>query len=132
MTDEYIATQKSRHHFDGNTIAMKRKTILVVDDEPDFNMLMQTYFTSNGFEVHVAGNIKEGLRILDEVNPDYIFLDNNLPDGLGWGNIEYILLHHPESKLNLISAYHVPKTSSSSFRILEKPLLLEDLIKLVE
>lgn len=111
---------------------MKRKKILVVDDEADFNLLMQTYFTSNGFEVFVASNIKEGLRMLEEVNPDYIFLDNNLPDGLGWGSIEYILLNYPDSKLNLISAFHVPKTSSSSFRILEKPLLLEDLLKLVE
>jgi DNA-binding NtrC family response regulator len=111
---------------------MKRKTILVVDDEADFNLLMEKYFSSNGYDVHVAGNIKEGLRILDEISPDFIFLDNNLPDGLGWGNIEYILLNHPHSQLNLISAYHVPKTSSSSFRILEKPLALEDLIKLVE
>ena len=108
------------------------KKILVVDDEEDFNLLMQAYFTSNGYEVHVAGSIKEGLRLMDQEHPDYIFLDNNLPDGLGWKSIDHILLNHPNSQLNLISAYHVPKTSSSSFRILEKPLSLEELIKIVE
>lgn len=111
---------------------MKRKKILVIDDEADFTLLMTEYFTNRGFDVHTAGNIREGLRILDEERPEYIFLDNNLPDGLGWGNIEYILVNYPKTQLNLISAYHVPKTSSSSFRILEKPLMLDDLKRLVE
>jgi DNA-binding NtrC family response regulator len=111
---------------------MKRKKILVIDDEADFTMLMQTYFTSNGYEVYLAGNIKEGMRLLDEERPDFIFLDNNLPDGLGWDNIQHIMSNYPKTQLNLISAYHVPKTSTSSFRILEKPLLLEDLMKLVQ
>lgn len=111
---------------------MTPKKILVVDDEADFTLLMTEYFTKRGFEVHTAGNIREGLLLLAEQHPDYIFLDNNLPDGLGWGKIEYILVNYPKAQLNLISAFHVPKTSSSSFRILEKPLLLEDLKKLVE
>jgi DNA-binding NtrC family response regulator len=113
-------------------VYMKRKKILVIDDEADFTLLMTEYFTNRGFEVYTAGNIHEGLRILDEERPEYLFLDNNLPDGLGWGSIEHILVNYPKTQLNLISAYHVPKTSSSSFRILEKPLLLEDLKKLVE
>jgi DNA-binding NtrC family response regulator len=112
--------------------AMKTKKILIVDDEEDFNLLVRTYFSSNGYEVYTAVNIKEGLRILDEEHPDFMFLDNNLPDGLGWGNVEHILMNYPNTQINLISAFHVPKTSSSSFRILEKPLLMEDLIKLVE
>jgi DNA-binding NtrC family response regulator len=111
---------------------MKPKKILVIDDEADFTLLMREYFTAKGYEVYLAGNIKEGLRLLDEEHPDHIFLDNNLPDGLGWGNIEYILLNYPKIQLTLISAYHVPKTSSSTFRILEKPLVLDELRKLVE
>lgn len=111
---------------------MKRKKILVIDDEADFTLLMHTYFTSNGYEVYLAGNIKEGLRLLDEEYPDFIFLDNNLPDGLGWDSMNLIMAKYPNTQLNLISAYHVPKTSASSFRILEKPLHLEDIIKSME
>ncbi len=111
---------------------MKRKKILVIDDEDDFQVLMQRFFTPNGYQVFVAGSIKEGLRILDEEHPDVLFLDNNLPDGLGWENSEFIRANYPEIQLNLISAYHVPKTSTSSFRILEKPILLEELNKFIE
>jgi DNA-binding NtrC family response regulator len=111
---------------------MKRKKILVIDDEEDFKILMRNFFVSSGCQVFMAGSIKEGLRILDQEHPDVMFLDNNLPDGFGWENIEFIRENYPETQLNLISAYNVPKTSSSSFRILEKPLLMDELNKFIE
>lgn len=111
---------------------MKRKKILVIDDEEDFKVLMESFFVSNGYQVFIAGNIKDGLRILDEELPDVIFLDNKLPDGLGWETSEFIRANYPETQLNLISAYNVPKTCTSSFRILEKPILLEELNKFIE
>lgn len=111
---------------------MKYKKILVIDDEEDFQIIMQNFFRLNGHQVFVAGTIKKGLEILDEEQPDVIFLDNNLPDGLGWESSEFIREKYPEVELNLISAYHVPKTSTSSFRILEKPLHFEEMNKLIE
>jgi response regulator of citrate/malate metabolism len=82
--------------------------------------------------VYHAQTLAEGMKLLEQEKPDVIFLDNNLPDGLGWGKTEYILVNYPLSQLNLISAYHVPKTSASSFRILEKPLVLEEINKMFE
>lgn len=111
---------------------MKCKKILVIDDERDFQILMQSFFTPNGHEVFVAGNIKDGLKILEEENPDVIFLDNNLPDGFGWKSAEFIMAKYPEVDLNLISADHLPKTFTSCFRILEKPLHFEEMNKLIE
>ena len=111
---------------------MKRKKILVIDDEKDFLVLMQKFFTTNGHQVFVAETIKEGLLILEEEHPDFIFLDNTLPDGLGWESTEFILKKYPKVELNLISAHHVPKTFTSSFRILEKPVQFDELKKLIE
>ncbi|HEY9009298.1 response regulator [Ohtaekwangia sp.] len=107
------------------------KKILLIDDEQDFGVLMKSFFAPKNYEVYHALTLSDGMRILDEVKPDYIFLDNNLPDGLGWGKTEYILVNHPTAQLNLISAYQVPKTSASSFRILEKPLVMEELNKII-
>jgi DNA-binding response OmpR family regulator len=111
---------------------MKAKKILLIDDERDFGILMKSYFIPKNIEVYHAVTLEEGMRILDEVHPDVIFLDNNLPDGLGWGKTEYILVNHPGAQLNLISAYHVPKTSASTFRILEKPLVMDEINKIFE
>ena len=111
---------------------MKYKKILVIDDEMDFQVLMKSFFTPNGHKVFVAGSIKDGLRILDEEHPDVIFLDNNLPDGLGWESTEFIRKEYPDVDLNLISADHVPKTFASCFRIFEKPIHFEEMRKLIE
>jgi len=109
---------------------MRNKKILIIDDEEDLGILMKHFFTPKKYDVYVARTIAEGMKLLEEQKPDYIFLDNNLPDGLGWGKTEYILVNYPQTKLNLISALDVPKTSASSFRILEKPVLWEELTKM--
>lgn len=111
---------------------MKGKKVLIIDDEVDFGILMRSFFLPKQYEVFVAHTIAEGMRILEEVKPDVIFLDNQLPDGFGWGKAEYILLNHPHSALNLISALDVPVTSASGFRILHKPLQKDDLIRMFQ
>jgi len=109
---------------------MKNKKVLIIDDEEDLGILFRHFFNPKHIDVYVAHTIADGMRLLEEQNPDFLFLDNNLPDGLGWGKTEYILMNYPRTKLNLISALNAPKTSSSTFRILEKPLLLEELTKM--
>jgi DNA-binding response OmpR family regulator len=104
---------------------MKKKKILIIDDEVDFGFLMKNFFSEKNYDVYVALTLRDGLKILKEENPDIVFLDNNLPDGFGWSETANILVEHPRVKLNLISALSVPKTSASSFQILEKPLRLE-------
>jgi len=109
---------------------MKSKKVLIIDDEQDFGLLMKNFFSSKKIDVFVASTIAEGMRLLEQEKPDYIFLDNNLPDGLGWGKTDYILLNYPHVHLNLISAMDVPKTSASAFRILYKPFLHEELVEM--
>lgn len=109
---------------------MKNKKVLIIDDEEDFGMLMKRFFSQKSYDVFVAYTIADGMKLLDEQQPDIIFLDNNLPDGYGWDKTEYILEHYPQTQLNLISALNVPKTSASTFRILEKQMLLKELPKM--
>ncbi|HPH45847.1 MAG TPA: response regulator, partial [Chryseolinea sp.] len=70
---------------------MEEKKILIVDDEKDFGILMKTFFSKKKCKVFLANSIAEGLVMLEKERPDYLFLDNNLPDGLGWGKTEFIL-----------------------------------------
>jgi DNA-binding response OmpR family regulator len=109
---------------------MKAKTVLIIDDEADFGVLMKSFFLPRHFDVYVAHTIAEGMKMLDEVKPDIIFLDNQLPDGYGWGKTEFILANYPQSTLNLISGLDVPATSASGFRILHKPDLRDELVRM--
>jgi DNA-binding NtrC family response regulator len=106
---------------------MTAKKILIVDDEEDFKIIMKSVFEQHGYEVITAENFSDGLQMLELHRPNLLFLDNKLPDGFGWGNLDYIQTHFPDTQVTLISAYDVPKTSSSSFQILEKPITLADL-----
>ena len=116
--------------YDSIHIYMKKRKVLIIDDEEDFGMLMKRFFSQKNYDVYVAYTISDGLKLMDEHVPDIIFLDNNLPDGYGWDKTDYILSTYPQTQLNLISALNVPKTSSSSFRILEKQMLLKELPKM--
>jgi two-component system, OmpR family, response regulator len=41
-----------------------------------------------------------------QINPDLVFLDNNLPDGLGWEISASLLQENPKVEIHLISAYN--------------------------
>ncbi|CAN5375166.1 hypothetical protein BH11BAC2_BH11BAC2_06980 [soil metagenome] len=104
------------------------KKVLLIDDDEDFGMLMKKLLTDENYNFFVAHTLADGLLLLEKEKPDFVFLDNILPDGLGWEKMEYILVHYPNTQLNLLSALSVPKTSASTFRILEKPLTQLELL----
>jgi two-component system OmpR family response regulator len=106
-----------------------RLKVLIVDDEEDLCLLIKTYLSRKNCEVHTANSLGEGLKKLNDWVPDILFLDNNLPDGLGWETAEKILAQHPQIQLHLISAYNPPRIKESIHvtRIWEKPISLRDL-----
>ena len=108
------------------------KSVLIIDDETDFCLLMKNYFVRRNYDVYIFHTLEEGMRNLEKINPDIIFLDNNLPDGLGWEKTEFIRQNFPNTLINLISAYQYDHSYSeklTSVRIWEKPISLSDLNK---
>ena len=61
-----------------------KKRILVVDDEPDFCLIVQGQLEKEGFEVDVAYNGVEGLEKVQENPPDAIVLDVMMPEKDGY------------------------------------------------
>jgi DNA-binding NtrC family response regulator len=111
---------------------MSRKKIVIIDDEEDLCHLMKTYFVELNHDVFLANTLRSGLSLMKEVCPDVLFIDNNLPDGLGWEKMTFLTEEYPACKINLISAYeYLPQdlknSNSSLVKILEKPLSLSTL-----
>jgi len=99
--------------------------VLVIDDERDICSLLDTFLTTNGYDVYTASTLTDGIRMMTETQPDIIFLDNNLPDGLGWDKIDTIQQTLPQCKINLISAYKfIPGSikDNPSINLIEKPI----------
>lgn len=109
---------------------MYKKKALIIDDEVDFCLLLRGYLKEKRFDVTVSHTLKSGLAIFRELKPDVVFLDNNLPDGLGWEQLSQLYNEQPEVKYYLISAFHpilpaVPKTMK--LNMLEKPISFRQL-----
>ncbi|MDP3540527.1 MAG: sigma-54 dependent transcriptional regulator [Azonexus sp.] len=59
---------------------MKKKTLLIVDDDPVFNGLLRRQIESMGFLTLGAGSWAEAQQRLSEIEPSAIILDFKLPD----------------------------------------------------
>ena len=106
--------------------------VLIVDDEIDLCLLLKSYFKRKGLDVAIAYTLATGLDQLKSFEPDLLFLDNNLADGLGWSMVPAIVRSSPNLQIFLISAYHPPLPQlpdGVSVSVIEKPISFADLDK---
>ncbi len=80
-------------------------SVLVVDDEVEICLLLSGILTKQGFDVTCHHTLAEARDSLKEGNYGLLFLDLNLPDGLGFRLIEDARTHNPHMKIIVISAY---------------------------
>lgn len=64
-------------------MAGEKKTILVVDDEPDTRAFLTTLLEDHGFETVTACNGAEARTAVDKCIPDLISLDITMPEKSG-------------------------------------------------
>lgn len=57
----------------------EKKSVLLVDDDPDFVEAVKVIVESGGYDVRVAYDGKEGLEAVKEYKPDIIVLDVMMP-----------------------------------------------------
>ncbi|WP_414516389.1 ATP-binding protein [Nostoc sp. PCC 9305] len=70
--------------------------ILVVDDDADARMLMQTVLQSAGADVLVAASVKEALALLEQQSPALLISDISMPDEDGFTLIRQVRSHTRE------------------------------------
>jgi DNA-binding response OmpR family regulator len=60
------------------------KKILVADDEPNIVAALEFLLQRDGYEVHVARNGDEALKLVEDFNPDLVLLDVMMPVKSGY------------------------------------------------
>ncbi|MEP2772623.1 MAG: response regulator [Fulvivirga sp.] len=78
---------------------------LVVDDEKEICLLLSSMMKKLGFASDHGHSLSEGKSKLTTNEYDIVFLDLNLPDGIGFHLIDTVKGSNPKAKVIIISAY---------------------------
>ena len=73
----------SKDELEGRPEAIAMPSVLIVDDDPDFQAAMAEIVRSEGFEVETAGSLADAHAIFKVRVPDVVLVDLTLPDGNG-------------------------------------------------
>jgi DNA-binding NtrC family response regulator len=111
----------------------KKTRIVIVDDEQDLCFLLSGMLRSQGFEVESFYTLKTGLVGITRIKPDWVIIDNNLPDGLGWECSGKIMETAPHVNIINISANPDSKRTRSGARVhyLIKPIDVNSIVELI-
>jgi DNA-binding NtrC family response regulator len=112
-------------------------TILAIDDEQNICRLIQNEFTLEGYEVSMAYNGKEGLRLFEQKKFDVVILDIKLPQLNGMEVLKRIKQKSAATEVVMITGYGDIQSAVNSLKLgardyLTKPFKLDELLTIVK
>ncbi len=113
--------------------------ILIIDDDPQINHLLQDVLELEGYQVITAQRATEGLHHLETTTIDLVITDVIMPDKEGLETIREMRQRFPQTKILAISGgltrsgvdvLEIAKRLGAN-SVLSKPFGVEDLIQSV-
>lgn len=110
---------------------------LIIDDEVEICFLLSSILRANKWTTCFANSLEEGMELLIAENPQWIFLDNNLPDGKGATFIPLIRQYDPHITIVMITAFDTLDDREDAIRkgahyYLPKPFSRENILSILE
>lgn len=111
-----------------NTIAV------IIEDDCTIVYLLKQILINKDIQSFPANSIKEGLKLIHEHHPDFIFLDNGLPDGCGFEVIPEILHQGSDTQIIAMTARDTFNAKDKALcagasYFLEKPFTIDQVYK---
>ncbi|RKX74887.1 MAG: hypothetical protein DRP87_15845 [Spirochaetes bacterium] len=118
---------------------MAKKKVLIIDDDQDILETTGALLGYEGFEVYSADTVEEGMKMIDEVEPDIILLDIMFPEKKtrGFDAASEIKAKHPHlpilalTAINREYAFDFAKEDIQAEEFINKPVETERLIELI-
>ena len=89
---------------------------LIIDDEKDICYLLGSLLKKRNISSKFVNTLRDAANLLELNDPEVIFLDNHLPDGMGLNFIGYIKRFHPLTKIVMITAYDTIMDKQRAFK----------------
>ncbi len=108
-------------------------SILVVDDEPNYLIILSELLRDEGFEVFTAPNGEEGLAIVQEVDLDLVITDMQMPGMNGLQLLDKIKEQNTHLPVIMITAFAevekaVAAMQAGAYNYLSKPFSNDELL----
>lgn len=99
--------------------AKRKKSILIVEDEPELAEIYHTLLSKSGYKTTVAHNGQEALKLASTHTPDVILLDLRMPvmDGVEFLRQYDLKEKHPEVKVIVFSNYDLQDEIDDAYRL---------------
>lgn len=96
----------------------KKESVLIVEDEFALNEAYQMILRQAGYDVHVAFDGQEALKVTKTIEPDLILLDLRMPhmDGVEFLR-NYELSKHGKVKVIIFSNYDMQKEIDEAYQL---------------
>lgn len=94
--------------------ASAKKRVLIIDDEEELCMLMELVLERRHFAARSIHTLSGSMETIRDLKPDYIFLDNHLPDGLGIDFIRTFINNCPGAKIVMMTAHNEHKLNEKA------------------
>ena len=106
--------------------------VLIIEDNPDFVDFVQAVLELNGYTVTHAASLHAGIRLSNEMPPDLILLDLDLPDGSGLEFFDQVAANVPALAMTANTDADLARhLQALGARYVIKPLAARDLLDLV-
>ena len=114
--------------------------ILIIDDEPHILLMLKKMLEKAGYEIDLASNGNEGLKLFRDSPSDLVITDIIMPEKEGLETIREMKRMRPELKIiamsggGKISAENYLGTAKifGAAKVLEKPFTKEEMVSAAE
>lgn len=83
-------TKQNKFNDDRAQITAQDKTLLVIEDDPNFARVLYNFSHKKGFQCLLTDSGEEGIQLAEQYLPKGIILDLNLPTMSGWEILELL------------------------------------------
>lgn len=116
---------------------MSKGRILVIDDEDIVRMSCSRALSPEGYDLKLARNGEEGLRMLSEESFDIVMTDLKMPDMDGIEVLRRVKEGWPQVEVIIVTGYQTVDTAVKSIKLgafdyVEKPFTPDKILAVVE
>ncbi len=109
------------------------RRVLVVDDEENLRLVVRSFLRRDGYEVEVAGNGEEALKLLESFGPDFVLTDVRMPKMGGLDLLSTLKAKGADVTVIVMSAYGsldlaIEAIKAGAYDYIAKPFKPEELL----